>query len=182
MTVQIETNRLILRNYCENDLNNISRLKSNPLIWKFSSKKVTNSIEESKKYLESILKNYLEKRNDFQALFLKETKEFIGEAGILSSNRQNNRAVIGYNLLPRYWNNGYATEITKALVKYLFEEEKVERIEALAADENKASKKVLEKSGFIQEGLLRNFAYIESKYIDVCYYGIISSDYQISKN
>jgi len=62
-------------------------------------------------------------------------------------------------------------------VKHLFEVGKVERIEALVGDGNCASRKVLEKSGFIQDGLLRNFAYINNKYINVYYYGIIKDDY-----
>ncbi|MBU3137642.1 GNAT family N-acetyltransferase [Clostridium gasigenes] len=71
----------------------------------------------------------------------------------------------------------YTTEITKALIKYLFEIEKVERIEALVGSGNEASKRVLEKSGFIQEGLLRSFAYINNKFVNVYYYGIIKDDY-----
>jgi ribosomal-protein-alanine N-acetyltransferase len=74
--------------------------------------------------------------------------------------------VLGHNLLTRFWGNGYATEITKELVKHLFKVEKVKRIEAIVGDGNIASIKILEKSGFIQEGLLRNFAYIDNRYIN----------------
>ena len=123
------------------------------------------------------MKNYEKNECDFEALFLNDTGEYIGEAGVLSFNKQCNRVVLGYNLLPEFWGKGYATEITKALVKYSFKVEKVERIEALVGDGNVASRKVLENSGFIQEGLLRNFAYIDNRYINVYYYGIIKDDY-----
>lgn len=176
VSIKIETERLILKNYCENDLENMYRLKSEPLVWKFSTKITSNKIEDSKSSLESVLKNYAKNNDDFQALFLKDSGDYIGEAGILTFNNQNNRAVVGYNLLPKYWNNGYATEITKALVKYLFDYTKTERIEALALEANKASRKVLEKSGFVLEGLLRNFTYINNQYSNVCYFGIIRHD------
>jgi ribosomal-protein-alanine N-acetyltransferase len=176
--VKIETKRLLLKNYRLNDLDNIFRLKSEPLVWKFSTKAPTNNEDESKEYLENVLKSYIENKHDFQALFLKHTQEYIGEAGIISFNKKNSRAIVGYNLLPKYWNNGYATEITEALVKYSFDNEKVERIEALAVEENRASRKVLEKSGFVLEGLLRNFAYIDNRYFNVCYYGMIRQDYE----
>jgi ribosomal-protein-alanine N-acetyltransferase len=110
-------------------------------------------------------------------MFLKSTSEYIGEAGILSFKQPNNRAVVGYNLLPNYWKNGYVTEITKALVKYLFIERGAERIEGLVLEENTASRKVLEKNGFCKEGILRNFALINNIYKNVCYYGIIKGDY-----
>lgn len=177
MNIQIETAKLILKNYSENDLVNVHILKSDPMVWKFSTKVATAKLEDAKIHLENVLKNYAENKCDFQALFLKDTGEYIGEAGILSFNKECNRMVLGYNLLTRFWENGYATEITKALVKHLFEVEKVERIEALVGNGNIASRKVLEKSGFIQEGLLRNFAYIDNRYINVYYYGIIKNDY-----
>lgn len=179
MNIQIETARLILKNYSENDLKNVHKLKSDPMVWKFSTKVDSTKLEDAKTYLEIVLKNYAENKCDFQALFLKSTGEYIGEAGILSFNEQCNRVVLGYNLLSGFWGNGYATEITKALVKHSFEVEKVERIEALVGDGNVASRKVLEKSGFKQEGLLRNFALIDNKYINVYYYGIIKSDNHI---
>ncbi|MBZ9687406.1 hypothetical protein G9F72_013825 [Clostridium estertheticum] len=69
---------------------------------KFSSKIATNEIEDSKNLLEIVLKNYDKNKQDFQALFLKDSVKYIGEAGILTYNNQNNRAVIGYNLLPEY--------------------------------------------------------------------------------
>lgn len=158
-------------------MDNVHRLKSDPLVWKFSSNTTVKGVDESRNYLRSVLDNYAENKHDFQALFLKNTLEYIGEAGILSYRKPNNRAIIGYNLLPQHWNNGYATEIVKALVKYLFEEEQAERIEALALETNAASRKVLEKVNFTLEGVLRNYAFIENKYFNVCYYGIIKEDY-----
>jgi len=78
--------------------------------------------------------------------------------------------------LPLYWNQGYATEITKGIVEYAFENLKIERIEALALQLNKGSCRVLEKIGFTLEGVLRNFNSSETGYRNVCYYSIISSD------
>lgn len=177
MPMSIETKRLILKDYTKNDLDNVYKLKSDQLVWKFSSKTATNDIEESRSYLIGVLKSYEEDKCNFQALYIKATGEYIGEAGVLSFNRRNQRGVIGYNLLSKYWGNGYATEITIGLVKYLFKDANVQRIEALVMEGNRASRKVLEKSGFILEGLLRNFTYIDNKYFNVYYYGMIRSDF-----
>lgn len=178
MEIQIVTERLILRNYHENDLENLHRLKSDPLVWKYSSNNSTNDVDDTRIILANLIKKYSEGINDFQALFLKSTDEYIGEAGILSMNKKNQRVVIGYNLIPKYWGKGYATEIILALVKYLFDQENTERIEALVLEENMASRRVLEKSGFLAEGLLRNFAYIDNNYCNVYYYGLIRKDYE----
>lgn len=146
------------------------------MVWRFSTQIPSDSIDEAGKYLQNVIENYNQKVDNFHGLFLKDTDEYIGEAGVLSFKQPNNRAVVGYNLLPEYWGKGYATEITKALVQYLFTERNAARIEALVQEENIGSRKVLEKSGFIKEGLLRNFAFINGIYKNVCYYGLIRED------
>jgi ribosomal-protein-alanine N-acetyltransferase len=129
------------------------------------------------------LKNYGE--NDLHNIYALKSEPLVWiysdkhplTSSILSFNDKHKRAVIGYNLLPKYWGKGYATEITRELVRYLFDVIKVERVEALVCDKNIPSKNVLKKSGFIQEGVLRNFALIHNTYVDVCYFGIVSKDY-----
>lgn len=112
------------------------------------------------------------------ALREKASNAFIGEAGIIDANPHANRCTIGYNLLPSFWNNGYATEIAKGIITYAFNILKYERIEALALQCNSASCKVLEKSGFILEGILRNYNRNGNEYRNVCYYAMIYSDHQ----
>ncbi len=84
--------------------------------------------------------------------------------------------MIGYNLLPSFWNNGFGTEIALALIRYAFGELGLERVEALALELNFASCKVLEKAGLRKEGVLRHFAKIDGNYYDVCYYGLTRTD------
>ncbi len=177
MNIELQTKRLVLKQYALEDLTNLNRLLSEPLIWEYSSKTAITDIDAAKAQLYDTLRKYEEDQCAFQALYQKDTNQYIGEAGVLAFNKQCNRAVLGYNLLPAYWGRGYATEITKALVRYLFETIQVERIEALAANNNIASKRVLENSGFICEGLLRNFGFIHGTLADVSYYGMIKDDY-----
>lgn len=175
--MQIITERLILRDYSLNDLTNLMLLKSNSLVWRFSDKSVVSNIFEVKGMLDAVLNKYKEDQCDVRALYLKDPSTYIGEAGILSINKRCNRCIIGYNLLPQYWGYGYATEITRGLIQYIFEDLGIERIEALTLEKNIASRSVLMKSGFTEEGLLRNFSYINQQYNNVCYYGMIKQDY-----
>jgi len=96
---------------------------------------------------------------------------------VISHNTGSNRSTIGYNLLPGFWKKGYATEITKGIVQHLFDIQEVERAEALVIEENIASKKVLEKTGFKLEGILRNFGQKNNVYFNVHYYGMIRDDF-----
>ena len=173
----IQTERLVLKKYCRKDLDGFYALKSEPLVWKYSSQLVTSSKEECETQLMNLINVYDADKYNFHALFLKDPLEYIGEAGIISYNADCNRIVVGYNLLPKFWGKGYCTEIMKELVKFSFQQLKVERIEALVCEENRASRKVLIKTGFVMEGLLRNYAYINNQYCNVCYFGIIREDF-----
>jgi len=151
---------------------------STPHIWEYSTTSTHENIEQSKQKLEQLITGYENDQLGFNALIDKTSNTFIGEAGILSFNKNVDRCVIGYNLLPSFWNKGYATEISKALIKHAFDKLHAERVEALVMKSNIASCKVLEKSGMMQEGILRNFTKINRNYHDVCYYGIILEDYK----
>ena len=175
--MKIETKRLSLEDYTVDDFQYFWLLKSSIKVWRYSTfipyKNKEQAIDDFKKILDSLNGNPYQ----FAALRTKEDNRFIGEAGIISLNQQANRCVIGYNLLPDYWNMGFATEITKSLISYAFKNLGVERVEALALSSNLASRKVLHKSGFFLEGLLRHFAKINDEYFDVYYYSVISSDF-----
>lgn len=173
----LETERLFLTDYEFENLDDFFKLKSCNEVWNHSTFIPLKEKAQAKTLLENLINDRNNGKYVFMALYRKDTKEFIGEAGIIGYTPHANRCVVGYNLLPQYWNQGYATEITKRIVKYAFESLGFERIEALALQINTASCKVLRKSGFILEGVLRNFSRCETGYKNVCYYGIISSDF-----
>lgn len=173
----LETERLLLTDYQSENLEDFFILKSCKEVWNYSTFIPLNKKDQAIILLKQLIDDRINGKHVFMALFKKDTNEFIGEAGIIGHNAQANRCVVGYNLLPQYWNQGYATEITKRIVKYVFESLSYERIEALALQTNTNSCKVLEKSGFTLEGVIRNYCKRETSYENVCYYGIISTDY-----
>lgn len=59
---------------------------------------------------------------------------------------------IGYGIMEKYQGKGYATEAVKAISKWAFREPKILFIEAETDDKNIASKRVLEKCGFVSTG------------------------------
>jgi len=175
--LHIETNRLILKNYLIENIQDYYLLKSCEAVWKYSTNKVINDIDIIRNQLNELIINQEKDNIGFCAVFEKASNNYIGEAGILSINKTANRCIIGYNFLPSFWNLGYATEITKALVQYAFHILDVERVEALAMLLNTASCRVLEKSGLLKEGILKHFSKIDENYYDVVYYGIVREDY-----
>jgi RimJ/RimL family protein N-acetyltransferase len=66
------------------------------------------------------------------------------------------KAELGYVIARSYWGNGFATNAIQVAIKTAFNELAIERIEAYVDPINIGSQRVLEKNGFIQEGLLRS--------------------------
>jgi len=64
---------------------------------------------------------------------------------------------IGFILKKSAWGKGYATEACKRLLKFAFEVSPLEEVVAVIDAENVASRKVLEKSGLVYEGLVRAY-------------------------
>lgn len=63
---------------------------------------------------------------------------------------------IFYTILPKFWGQGMAAEIAKALVSYLFEKLNIEIVKAFVVPGHEASKRVAEKVGFQETGLVEN--------------------------
>ena len=66
----------------------------------------------------------------------------------------NGVAEIGYWILEEYQGQGYATEAVEAALSWAFQNPNVTAIEAETEDDNAASKRVLEKCGFLANGII----------------------------
>ena len=77
---------------------------------------------------------------------------------------------IGYWLAKPFWNHGIMSKVVTTFTDYCFNTLKFERIEAPIFHWNISSEKVLEKSGFQLEGILKNYTKKGSQLIDVKMY------------
>lgn len=109
--------------------------------------------------LESIVEA-LKKRNDqwhsgtefYWVITLPSEDRAIGTTSCCVSGHS---AEFGYVLNRRYWGNGYATDVSRAIVEWAFSVPSIWRLTATCDTENIASARVLEKSGLSREGVLR---------------------------
>ena len=81
-------------------------------------------------------------------------KQFLGVSGLNPLNE--NEVEVFYALLPESWGKGIATEVLTGYVDYLFGNTSFEAIVAFITQNNDASKKVAQKNGFQNCGLVKN--------------------------
>jgi ribosomal-protein-alanine N-acetyltransferase len=182
VTMKLKTQRLQLRTITMDDIENIHNLNSQPKVANFSINDVPENIEETRKEVRPYVQSQHDtpRKNYSFSINLLDTDEFIGLGGISLLSDKFKMGEIYYKLLPTFWNKGYATEVSKCLIKLGFEELSLHRIEAGTNTDNYASVKVLEKSGMQREGLRRKIVPMNGKWNDGYLYAIIEDDYRKS--
>ena len=97
--------------------------------------------------------------------------------GSIGAFRQNNihyrTAEIGYYIGEPYWGNGYMTNAVRQVCEYIFNHTDIVRLFAEPFADNIASCRVLEKAGFICEGVLQSNAFKNGRLMDMKMYALI---------
>lgn len=143
----LKTKRLILREFTVSDQKFILELINTPDWIKYIGDKKVHSLDDAKEYLENgPIKSYKENGYGLWLVQLKDTGAPIGMCGLI--NRDTLTDVdIGFALLPKYYNLGYAYEIAEATLKHGKNTLNLKKIVAITDPVNKSSIKLLEKIG-----------------------------------
>ena len=147
MKVILETDRLLLRQYVEEDAEAFFRLNTDPEVLRFVPDPPLQSVEQARQLLiDHPIADYRKHGFGRGACILKSTGEQIGFAGLKYLDELG-EVDVAYRLLPAYWRHGLATEAASASLHYGFAELGLPRIIGLVMPENIASVRVLEKAG-----------------------------------
>jgi RimJ/RimL family protein N-acetyltransferase len=118
------------------------------------------------------------KENELRlAIRLRHDGRLCGGIG-LHPETQHNRAELGYWLGVPYWGRGYATEAATAVVRYGFEQLKLNRIFATCFMHNPASGHVLRKIGMKYEGCMRQHVLKWEEFVDLELYSILREEWK----
>jgi len=149
---QLESERLILRNLTEQDVDDLYRYATDPEVGPRAGWKPHESREESL----SIIQMFLADDNVW-AIERKSDHRVIGSLGLHKDKSRNLPDVIaiGYVLAQDCWGNGYMSEAVKRAMRFGFEEMNLRLISISHYTFNDRSRRVIEKCGFVYEGTLR---------------------------
>ena len=176
----LQTERLTLRPFLEEDAEAMfDNWASDPEVTKFLSWSAYSSIEDACAILNIWLKSY--ERPDFYqwAIVEKNLGQPIGSISVVNSDDQVEMAEIGFCIGKRWWRQGIMPEALKAVIRYLFEDVGMQRIEAGHDPENPASGAVQRKCGLQYEGTLRRRIRSNRGITDVAWYSILKDEYNL---
>lgn len=83
---------------------------------------------------------------------------------------------IGYWVRRSEWGRGIAPEAARAMLDVAFIECGLHRVEVLVAPENKPSQRVVDKVGFVREGVARGAEFVNGSHSDHIQYAVLRSD------
>lgn len=131
----------------------------------------------SRSEAENFFVNVVEKHPWFKAICL--GKKVIGSITLDEGKGAHScKAELGYVIARQYWGNGRATQATNLAIKTGFEDLDIERIEAYVDPVNIGSQRVLEKNGFVKEGLLKKCIIHKGVVKDRFLYSCLKSAYK----
>ncbi len=147
MKTILETERLLLREFVLEDVEDFFRMVSDPDVIRYTGDGA-KTIEEARKGLEERpIQDYRKYGYGRWATVYKPNGKVIGFAGLKYLDDVGD-VDLGYRFFKEYWGQGIATEASRAIVAYGFDVLRLPHIIAFADIENKASIRVLEKVGF----------------------------------
>jgi len=165
MKVILETDRLLIREYVEEDAEAFFKLNTDPEVVRFVPDKPLLSVEHVRQILlDHPIADYRKHGFGRGACILKSTGEQIGMAG-LKYLEELGEVDVAYRLLPSHWGLGLATEAAIASVRHGFAQLGLKQIIGLVMPENIASVRVLEKTGLHYVGTVTFWGHQFLKYV-----------------
>ncbi len=148
MIKQLQTKRLILRQWQDSDIPIFIKMNQNPKVMEFFPE--LWSEEKSLDAVEKIRHEFIQNGFGKFAIEVKETNEFIGYVGLAEVNFESHftpAIEIGWRLDSQHFNKGYATEAAREVLRFAFEELNLKEIVAFTVPANLPSQKVMQKIG-----------------------------------
>lgn len=177
-TKTIETERLIIRKFSKNDINDMfNNWCSDSNVTKFLTWPTHKTLKDTEEIVGLWLKEYSNLNFYNWCIELKELGQAIGGISVVSIDENVEEVEIGYCIGKEYWNKGIVTEAFSSIIKFLFEEVDVKRIVAKHDTNNPASGAVMKKCGLQFEGINRKAGKNNTGICDMAVYSILKEEY-----
>lgn len=181
----ITTPRLFIREFTIGDVNAYHSIFSDPEVTKYISWGPYTAADQAKKFILRVIEDQkkIPRQNYEFAITSQSTGELIGYT-MLQVNISNRSAGRGIYLKRAEWDKGIATEAQSAMMDFGFSQLGLHRIWATCDPDNVSSKRMIEKTGMIYEGRLRESRWFprDQTYRDALLFSILAADWVQLRN
>lgn len=174
---ELNTKRLILREYSQKISDNVFQNYTEKELMKFLGLHLKSELAEEKRKYEEGLSTFNRKFLYFH-LIIKDSNKLIGWCGYHTWYVDHLRAELGYVLTDNSEKGkGYMSEAIQPILDYGFNQMNLNRIEAFIGLENTPSLKLLNTFNFVKEGQLREHYHKNNKMEDSIIYSLLKKEY-----
>ena len=177
-TPTLRTARLLLRPFTEADTDAIFALHSSPRVLRYWDSPPWKERARAERFIAAC--KQMEREGSGARVVIERTVggQFIGWCGLVDWNPDHRSATMGYCLDESAWGQGFATEAADALLQWAFATLDLNRVQSEADTRNTASVRVLEKLGFVREGMLREDCIVNGEVSDSWVYGLLRREWK----
>jgi ribosomal-protein-alanine N-acetyltransferase len=179
-SIELHTPRLLLKGITPALINELFKIKSKEELLLFF-----NVDESAYNRLKEMNKAGMESFRVSLFYFLlvdKTSGKVIGECGFHSWNKAHHRAELYYHLRSDSdKRKGFMTEAVKEVLHFGYNRMQLHRVQALVADDNVPSIKLLERFKFTKEGTLREDYLVDGKMEDSECYSLLKNEWELTK-
>jgi ribosomal-protein-alanine N-acetyltransferase len=177
-TQAIETDRLLLRQFLYTDDDSmLEHWIGDPHVQFMYSEPVYQTKAEVKELLDKWIACCAKEDYYRWAIIKKGSGDCIGQIAFFLVDSKNHFGELEYCIGSLFQRKGYCTEATKATLRYGFNNIHFHKIQVCHKENNIASKGVIQKCGFTYEGTLRDFFFMDGKYVSRLYYSMLKNEY-----
>ena len=171
----LETSRLLLRSLDAGDAAGVLSVYSDPQVTQFSEMVTLATTLQASQVIKRFQVECEQDTGIRWAIVRKTDPRCIGTCGLVW-HRQNFSAYLSYDLAREFWNQGFATEALRPVIHFGFATMGLNRLSATTIPANAASMRVLQKLGFQEEGILRQWAFWKGQFQDLRCFSLLRTD------
>lgn len=173
----LTTERLHLRQLTHADAAGMMAIFGDPAMLRFLNQSPTDTPEKAISLIDWLAGSYQQQNGIDWGITLHDSDQLIGMCGAYDWQREDRHIDIGYHIIPAFWGQGYATEATRAIVAWCFENLGLHRIQADCTDGNLGSERVLLKCGFTVEGIWRESCWEHERFVNIKQFGLLRHEF-----
>lgn len=173
----LTTHRLILREMTAGDAPALFAILSDADAMRWFGSDPLSTLEQAEKLVETFAAwRQMPNPGTRWGIHSRKNDRLLGSCGLFKWNRTWRSCVVGYELAPSAWGQGFMTEALSAVLDWGFEAMALNRIEAQVHPKNTASIMLLRKLGFLEEGHLREAGFWSGAHHDLKQFALLRND------
>jgi len=173
----LEREDLRLRPLRQDDIDDLFALQSDTRVMRYWSFPAWTRREQAAERIEKLARDRENAEFYTWAVTLDGADRLVGTVSLFAISREHRRAEIGYALASSLWGRGIATRMLRVAIDFAFGTLDLWKLEADIDPRNEASCRLVERVGFVREGLLRERWRVAGEVTDSAMYGLLRGDY-----